>query len=163
MNGISWHLLVEKKSWLKTIAGWHYEQWGYLRPEQSLCDVEKIYQSRLSLNQLPITYILSFRNQAIGMFSLLQNTYDFFHDHKIPILNNVFILKPYRNINSFRLMLRQIDAVANHLNIKEICGFTINKKLNVLYTRLGCFQRGEGIFLNRKIFLFYRPILSQSY
>lgn len=159
-NGIEWYSLVEKKAWLEQIVHWHYAQWGYLRPAENLDDIQKLYQQRLNPYVLPMTQVLGFNNKPAGMFSLLHNTYDFFEDHTVPVLNHLFIAQPYRSYGLFKLVMHKVDKLVSQMKFKAICGFTINKRLNVLYENFGYYRIGESIFLGHKIFLFHKQILS---
>jgi hypothetical protein len=94
------------------------------------------------------------------MFSLLRNTYPFFEHPSIPVLNHVFIAQPYRGRGFFKLLMQFVDQVAGQMKFKEICGFTMDKRLNRLYEQVNCCCLGESVFLARKIFLFQKFITS---
>lgn len=159
-KGIEYYPLSQNLTWLELIAKWHHTQWGYLRPAETLQDVRTLYLGRLQRDQLPVTYVLCKEDAPVGMFSLLHNTYPFFQDTSIPVLNHLFIAQPYRGRGFFKLTMNFVNQIAAQMGFKEICGFTIDKRLNRLYEQLDCYCVGESVFLAHKIFLFRKFITS---
>ncbi len=128
-------LLVDKPQYLQQVATWNYEQWGFLRPDQTLTDNVNLFNQRLNY-QLPVTLLAFFDDILVGMASIITDIYALgFGDQ--PMLNNVYIAKGYRKQGFGKLLVMEAERRAANLGFHSLFLFIKDQSLVKFYEFLG--------------------------
>lgn len=132
---LKFHLLADKSQYLQQVASWNYEQWGFLRPEQTLADNVDLFSQRLNY-QLPFTLLAFLDGIIVGMASVITDIYVLgFGDQ--PMLNNVYIAKGYRKQGFGKLLVREAERRAANLGFYSLFLFVKVQSLVEFYELLG--------------------------
>ncbi|TMH03291.1 MAG: GNAT family N-acetyltransferase [Betaproteobacteria bacterium] len=89
-------LLAERPEFVSTVAGWLFEQFGYLNPGASRERAEVRIRKRLNAAGCPVTFIALEDGKAIGTASLVKNDLEAC-PHLSPWLAGVFVLSQHRH------------------------------------------------------------------
>jgi GNAT superfamily N-acetyltransferase len=103
-------LLAQRPEFVSTVAGWLFEQFGYLNPEASRERAEIRVRERLNTTGCPVTFICLEEGTAIGTASLVKNDLEAC-PHLSPWLAGLFVLPQHRRRGHGALLAH---AAADH-------------------------------------------------
>jgi len=88
-------LLAERPEFVSTVAGWLFEQFGYLNPGASRERAEIRIRERLNTTGCPVTFVSLEEGTVIGTASLVKNDLEAC-PHLSPWLAGLFVLPLHR-------------------------------------------------------------------
>jgi diamine N-acetyltransferase len=119
--------LSQKPEWLPQAANWVENKWGYIR------QLGVAERTRLMTDQIANLYILSYAEQPIGMFGLLNyagatNTKELYY---------VYVDECFRFMGLGSRLVKEALEVAKKQGVSLIVLDTLNPNLNKFYEKLG--------------------------
>ena len=125
--------LADRIDHLTTLAGWHFDAFGYLNPgNTSERYVERLEQS-LRRDDMPMTVVAIRANRVLGSASLVRKTIT--HPHLTPWLSSVFVAPDQRGEGLGSALVSRIESEAARLGFGHLHLFT--PRSEGLYARLG--------------------------
>ena len=88
-------LLVDRPEFIPTLAEWHFREWAYLRPGDSVANRINILRERSGRRELPITFVASSGSELLGSAMLIHHEMDTRPDYT-PWLAGVFVAPAHR-------------------------------------------------------------------
>jgi hypothetical protein len=64
-------LLADRLEFIPTLAEWHFREWAYLRPGDSVANRIRILHERSGRRELPITFVASSGTELLGSAMLM--------------------------------------------------------------------------------------------
>ena len=149
--------LSERPTYIKLIAGWLYDEWGYLRPHSSLDSAVKKIEIRVDGKDIPSIFVAELDGKPVGTVSLVE------HDLEIrpelsPWLASLYVHKDFRRQGIGSRLIIFFESFAKELNIEKVYLYTPNQQK--LYTSLGWTEREELEYLGRKVTIMEKDITS---
>lgn len=83
-------LLADRPDFIPTLAEWHYREWAYLRPGDSIENRVSMLCERSGRRKLPITFVASSGAALLGSAMLIAHEMDTHPDYS-PWLAGVFV------------------------------------------------------------------------
>ena len=84
-------LLADRLEFIPTLAEWHFREWAYLRPGDSVANRVRLLQERSGRTELPVTFVASSATELLGSAMLIHHEMDT-HPQFTPWLAGVFVL-----------------------------------------------------------------------
>ena len=119
---------------IHTLAKWHYAQWGYLNPGDSVETRIADFNAQLGSKGIPITFIALSEATLLGSASLVAHDMDTRPDLS-PWLASVYVAPEYRNRGVGSALVRRAMEEARDRGVGRLYLFTPNKE--AFYTHLG--------------------------
>ena len=69
-------LLADRPEFVPTLAEWHFREWAYLRPGDSVANRIRLLRERSGRRELPITFIASSGAELLGSAMLMHHEMD---------------------------------------------------------------------------------------
>ena len=69
-------LLADRPEFVPTLAEWHFREWAYLRPGDSVANRIRLLHERSGRRELPITFVASFGAELLGSAMLIHHEMD---------------------------------------------------------------------------------------
>ena len=69
-------LLADRPEFIPTLAEWHFREWAYLRPGDSVANRIRLLHERCGRRELPITFVASSGAQLLGSAMLMHHEMD---------------------------------------------------------------------------------------
>jgi predicted N-acetyltransferase YhbS len=88
-------LLADRPEFIPTLADWHFHEWAYLRPGDSVANRVRILHERSGRRELPITFVASSGAELLGSAMLIHHEMDT-HPQFTPWLAGVFVAPAHR-------------------------------------------------------------------
>ena len=82
-------LLADRPEFIPTLAEWHFSEWAYLRPGDSVANRVRLLHERSGRCELPITFVASDGSELLGSAMLIHHEMDTRPDYT-PWLAGVF-------------------------------------------------------------------------
>ena len=137
--------LADRPEAIPTLAQWHYVQWSYLTPGDSVERRIAALQAHLEKGQIPTTFVALVDRTVVGSASLIAHDMDT-RMHLSPWLASVYVEPLHRNRGIGSALVRRVEEEATALGVLALHLFTPDKV--AFYTRLGwavleqCIYRG---------------------
>lgn len=106
-------LLADRLEFIPILADWHFREWAYLRPGDSVANRIRLLRERSGQTELPITFIASSGEELLGSAMLIHREMDT-HPQFTPWLAGVFVAPAHRRRGIGR-------ALAEHI-VREAAG-----------------------------------------
>jgi predicted N-acetyltransferase YhbS len=116
------------------LAAWHYAQWGYLYPNESIDWFIHALRTHLSPQQIPTTFVALQDQALIGSASLIVHDMDT-RPHLYPWLASVYVVPHYRNQGIGSTLVRRVEEEARTLGVQTLYLYTPDRQR--FYERLG--------------------------
>jgi predicted N-acetyltransferase YhbS len=88
-------LLADRPEFIPQVAEWHFREWAYLRPGDSVANRVRLLRERSGRTELPITFIASAGAELLGSAMLIHREMDT-HPDFTPWLAGVFVALAHR-------------------------------------------------------------------
>jgi predicted N-acetyltransferase YhbS len=87
--------LADRPEFIPQLAEWHFREWAYLRPDDSVANRVRLLRERSGRTELPITFIASSGAELLGSAMLIHREMDT-HPQFTPWLAGVFVALAHR-------------------------------------------------------------------
>jgi GNAT superfamily N-acetyltransferase len=149
--------LSERPTYIKTIAGWLYDEWGHLRLNSSLDSAVEKIKKRVKGKDIPSIFVAEADRKPIGTVSLIG------HDLEIrpelsPWLASLYVLKDYRRQGIGSKLVNFLESFTQDLNIEKVYLYTPNQQK--LYSALGWTEKEELEYLSRRVTIMEKDLAS---
>jgi GNAT superfamily N-acetyltransferase len=126
--------LIDHPEHISRLARWHYHQWSYLFPGDSLKEWEARVRAHLGRNEIPTTFVAVTDQEAIGSASLIDHDMDT-RIHLSPWLAAVYVAPDHRRQGVGTALVRRVMREARTLDIPRLYLYTPDKES--FYARRG--------------------------
>jgi len=127
-------LLADHPEFIPTLAEWHFREWAYLRPGDSVANRIRILHERSSRRELPITFVALSGEELFGSAMLIHHEMDSRPDYT-PWLAGVFVAPEYRRSGIGRALTEHVICEAAARDFSTIYLFTPSAQH--FFSRLG--------------------------
>jgi GNAT superfamily N-acetyltransferase len=116
-------LLADRPEFIPTLADWHFREWAYLRPGDSVANRINILHERSGGRELPITFVASSGSELLGSAMLIHHEMDTRPDYT-PWLAGVFVAPAQRRRGIGRALAEHVVHAAAVLGFPTVYLFT---------------------------------------
>ena len=116
-------LLADRPEFIPTLADWHFHEWAYLRPGDSVDNRIRILHERSGRRELPITFVASLGSELLGSAMLIHREMDT-RPAYTPWLAGVFVAPAQRRRGIGRALTEHVICEAAALGFSTIYLFT---------------------------------------
>ncbi|MDO9564574.1 MAG: GNAT family N-acetyltransferase [Bradyrhizobium sp.] len=125
--------LADHVSHLPRLAQWHFAEFGYLNPANTLDRYVERLTAALQKSDLPTTFIALDGDSLLGSASLVRRTIT--HPHLSPWLSSVYVDPPHRGRGIASALVGRVERAAAGMSLDRIYLFTPSSEK--LYAGLG--------------------------
>jgi predicted N-acetyltransferase YhbS len=100
-------LLADRLEFISTLAEWHFREWGYLRPGDSVANRIRLLHERSGRRELPITFVASSGTELLGSAMLIHHEMDT-RPQYTPWLAGVFVAPGQRRRGIGRALTQHV-------------------------------------------------------
>ena len=104
-------LLADRPEFIPTLAEWHFREWAYLRPGDSIANRIRLLQQRSGRRKLPITFVASSGAEILGSAMLIHHEMDT-RPQYTPWLAGLFVAPAHRQHGVGRALTQHIISEA---------------------------------------------------
>lgn len=126
--------LADHEAFAATLAGWHHEEWAYLRPGDTVEARLDRLRGEIGHRQIPTTVIAFEGKRLLGSAMLLEHDMDI-HMEWTPWLASVFTAPAYRRQGIATALIGRIVEEARALDVGKLYLYTPSAA--PFYARLG--------------------------
>ena len=140
--------LADRAEFIPTLARWHYQEWAYLRPGDSVEARIVRLQAWCGRGEIPLTCVAVSDGELLGSASLVENDMDD-RPELFPWLAGVFVTPERRRQGAGAALVRRIMDEATSLHVSRLYLYTVDR--TTFYTNLGwsllehTSYRGQGV------------------
>ena len=116
-------LLADRPEFITRLAEWHFREWAYLRPGDSVANRIRLLRERSGRCELPITFVASLEGELVGSAMLIHHEMDT-HPHFTPWLAGVFVAPEHRQRRVGRALVQHVVRDAAALGFGTVYLFT---------------------------------------
>jgi predicted N-acetyltransferase YhbS len=116
-------LLADRPEFIPTLAEWHFREWAYLRPGDSVANRVRLLQERSGCRELPITFVASSGTELLGSAMLIHHEMDT-HPQFTPWLAGVFVAPAHRRRGIGRALAEHVLCEAAARGYSTVYLFT---------------------------------------
>ena len=116
-------LLADRPDFIPTLAEWHYREWAYLRPGDSVENRISMLRERSGRSELPITYVASSSAGLLGSAMLIASDMETRPEYS-PWLAGVFVASEHRRHGIGRTLVEHVVRTAASLGFVTLYLFT---------------------------------------
>jgi predicted N-acetyltransferase YhbS len=99
--------LADRSEFIPTLAEWHFREWAYLRPDDSVANRVRLLQERSGRRELPITFVALSGTELLGSAMLIHHEMDT-HPQFTPWLAGVFVAPAHRRRGIGRALAQHV-------------------------------------------------------
>jgi len=152
------HYLSDQFDHVRTVARWHFEEWGYLDETIKLEHFERGIKCTLRKSEIPITFIATNGDQLTGSVSLVK------HENKLrkdlsPWLACLFVDEQAREIGVGKELCNRLLLEAKKLGYSRIYLECFPDLVNY-YLRQGWVVLEESNYLGKNVIIMYFDVLA---
>jgi GNAT superfamily N-acetyltransferase len=126
--------LADRREFIPMVAHWLHEEWGHLRPNETVGDRAERVERAAGRHEIPTTFVAIDGDQPVGCASLIEH--DMLTRPELsPWLAGVFVPSEYRNRGIGAVLVKRVIREAQSLGIPRIYLYTPDS--GTLYLRLG--------------------------
>ncbi len=100
-------LLADRPEFIPQLADWHFREWAYLRPGDSVANRVRLLHERSGRTELPITFVASSSTELLGSAMLIHHEMDT-RPQYTPWLAGVFVAPAHRGCGIGRALAEQV-------------------------------------------------------
>jgi predicted N-acetyltransferase YhbS len=126
--------LADRPEFIPTLAEWHFREWAYLRPGDSVANRVRLLHERSGRRDLPITFVASSGAQLLGSAMLIHHEMDS-RPQFTPWLAGVFVAPAHRRCGIGRALAEHVVGQAATLGFSTVYLFTPSAE--GFFSRLG--------------------------
>jgi predicted N-acetyltransferase YhbS len=127
-------LLADRPEFIPTLAEWHFREWAYLRPGDSVANRIRLLHDRSNRTELPITFIATAGPELLGSAMLIHHEMDT-RPQLTPWLAGVFVAPAHRRRGIGRALAEHVITEAAALGFATVYLFTPSAEH--FFSRLG--------------------------
>lgn len=126
--------LADRREFITTVARWLHEEWGHLRPNETVGDRAARVERACGHHEIPTTFVAIDGDEPVGSASLI--AHDMLTRPELsPWLAGVFVPSEYRRRGVGAVLIRRVIDEARSLGVSRIYLYTPGS--GTLYLRLG--------------------------
>jgi GNAT superfamily N-acetyltransferase len=126
--------LADRREFITTVAYWLHDEWGYLRPNETVDDRVARVERASGHCQIPTTLVAVDVDEAVGCASLIEH--DMFTRSELsPWLAGVFVPREHRRRGIGAALVGRVVTEARSLGVPRLYLYTPGT--GALYLRLG--------------------------
>ena len=156
MNTLKIIKLKAKHHGINTVANWTFNEWGHLRPGNTLEDTIHRLQGGLGDNIVPSIYLAEMDNKPIGTVSLVECDMHIRRQYT-PWVASVYVDTEWRNQGIGSKLMNHVENQAKTNGIKNAYLFTPNKQK--MYSRLGWRRIEELEYLGNSVTIMMKDLI----
>jgi GNAT superfamily N-acetyltransferase len=103
--------LADRPEFVPTLAAWHFREWAYLRPGDSVANRIRLLRERSGRRELPITFVASSGAELLGSAMLIHHEMDT-RPQYTPWLAGVFVAPAHRGRGVGRALTQRVVSEA---------------------------------------------------
>ena len=126
--------LADHPECIPTLAEWHFHQWSYLSPGDSVERRTAMLRSHSGRRQIPTTFVALFDALPIGCASLIEHDMDT-RLHLSPWMASVYVDPDHRRHGTGSALVQRVVDEAQALAVTTLYLYTPDKE--GFYSRLG--------------------------
>jgi len=134
MRIVQIELLADRPEFIPTLAEWHFSEWAYLRPGDSVANRVRLLHERSGRCELPITFVASDGSELLGSAMLIHHEMDTRPDYT-PWLAGVFVAPAHRRRGIGRALAEHVIGEAARHDFPTVYLFTPSAE--DFFSRLG--------------------------
>jgi predicted N-acetyltransferase YhbS len=115
--------LADRPEFIPTLAEWHFREWAYLRPGDSVANRVRLLHQRSGRRDLPITFVASSGAELLGSAMLIHHEMDS-RPQFTPWLAGVFVAPAHRRCGIGRALAEHVVGEAAKLGFTTVYLFT---------------------------------------
>jgi predicted N-acetyltransferase YhbS len=115
--------LADRPEFIPTLAEWHFREWAYLRPGDSVANRVRLLHQRSGRRDLPITFVASSGAELLGSAMLVHHEMDS-RPQFTPWLAGVFVTPAHRRCGIGRALAEHVVGEAAKLGFPTVYLFT---------------------------------------
>ena len=127
-------LLADRPEFVPTLAEWHFREWAYLRPGDSVANRIRLLHERSGRRELPITFVASSSPELLGSAMLINHEMDT-RPQYTPWLAGVFVASAHRQGGVGRALTQHVISEAAARGFATLYLFTPNAE--AFFSHLG--------------------------
>jgi predicted N-acetyltransferase YhbS len=116
-------LLADRPEFIPTLAEWHFREWAYLRPNDSVANRIELLRERSGRAELPITFVASSGAELTGSAMLMHHEMDT-RPQYTPWLAGVFVAPAQRQRGIGRALTQHVISEAAARGFRTLYLFT---------------------------------------
>jgi GNAT superfamily N-acetyltransferase len=120
-------LLADRPEFIPTLAEWHFREWAYLRPGDSVANRIRLLHERSGRHELPITFVASSDTELLGSAMLIHHEMDT-RPQYTPWLAGVFVAPAQRRHGIGRALAEHVVREAAARGFLTVYLFTPTAK-----------------------------------
>ena len=120
---MEFHYLIDCPQFLPTVSAWHHEEWGYIRPGDTVEERQKRLKAECGHLEIPTTILALENGQPLGSVSLLEDDMDT-HKHLSPWLASLFVVPQRRGHGIGGKLVTRLVEEARGLKIPRLYLYT---------------------------------------
>jgi GNAT superfamily N-acetyltransferase len=126
--------LADRREFIRTVAYWQHEEWGHLRPHETVDDRARRIERSCGHHEIPTTFVAIDGDRPVGCASLIEH--DMLTRPELsPWLAGVFVPSEYRSRGIGAVLVKRVIQEARSLGVPRIYLYTPGS--GTLYLRLG--------------------------
>jgi GNAT superfamily N-acetyltransferase len=118
-------LLADRPEFVPTLAEWHFREWAYLRPGDSVANRIRLLHERSGRHELPVTFVASSGAELLGSGMLIHHEMDTRRQYT-PWLAGVFVIPAERQRGVGRALTQHVISEAAARSFLTLYLFTPN-------------------------------------
>jgi GNAT superfamily N-acetyltransferase len=126
--------LADRPEFIPTLARWHYHEWAYLRPGDSVEARVARLQGWCGRGKIPLTFVAVSDLELLGSASFVKHDMDN-RPELTPWLAGVFVAPKHRRKGIGAALVRRILEEATSLHVSKLYLYTVDS--TAFYTDLG--------------------------
>ena len=115
--------LADRPEFVHTLAEWHFREWAYLRPGDSVANRIRLLHERSGRRELPITFVASSGGKLLGSAMLINHEMDT-RPQYTPWLAGLFVAPSHRQHGVGRALTRHVISEAAARRFDRLFLFT---------------------------------------
>lgn len=104
-------LLADRPEFIPKLAEWHFREWAYLRPGDSVVNRIRLLRERSGRAELPITFVASWGAELLGSAMLMHHEMET-HPQFTPWLAGMFVAPAQRRRGIGRALAEHVVGAA---------------------------------------------------
>jgi predicted N-acetyltransferase YhbS len=116
-------LLADRPEFIPKLAEWHFREWAYLRPGDSVANRIRLLYERSGRHELPITFVASSGAELLGSAMLIHHEMDT-RPQYTPWLAGVFVAPAERQRGIGRALTQHVISEAAARGLLTVYLFT---------------------------------------
>jgi GNAT superfamily N-acetyltransferase len=133
-SSVTIEYLANRREFIATVANWLHEEWGHLRPNETLNDRIARVERGCGHHEIPVAFVAVNSGQPVGYASLIEH--DMLTRPELsPWLAGVFVPREHRRHGIGAAMVKRVVQEARSLGVPRLHLYTPGS--GALYLRLG--------------------------